>query len=284
MVNNSTNQSNLIKDQVSTMLVKPLEAASVMLASGATIFNSSAPLRIPRLDSSGTVGFVGEGEQIPDTYTVGNSEILLMPTERKSLKAITRVTNELIRMASTGVTQTLQQRLVEDVRTKLDDALLNGTGADKTITGLFNQPGTQKGVLDLSDTDSLLDALALAAASEVTPNRWMFNGADFFTLRKIKDNDGHYILQSDITADARYSLFGIPVSVSNKVPAGKGALLNTKEVAITKDVDPQITILTEKYADTDETGIRVVTRYDLGLLRPEGVIILENEAEDEAGA
>lgn len=278
MVNNSTTQSNLIKDQVSTMLVKPLEAASVMLASGATIFNSSAPLRIPRLDSSGTVGFVGEGEQIPDTYTMGQSEILLMPTERKSLKAITRVTNELVRMASAGVTQTLQQRLVEDVRTKLDDALLNGTGADNTITGLFNQPGTQKGVLDLADTDSLLDALAMAAASEVTPNRWMFNGADFFTLRKVKDNDGHYILQSDITADARYTLFGIPVTVSNKVPAGKGALLNTKEVAIVRDIDPQITILNEKYADTDETGIRVVTRYDLGLLRPEGVIILENEA------
>lgn len=278
MVNNSTTQSNLIKDQVSTMLVKPLEAASVMLASGATIFNSSAPLRIPRLDSSGTVGFVGEGEQIPDTFTTGQSEILLMPTERKSLKAITRVTNELVRMASAGVTQTLQQRLVEDVRTKLDDALLNGTGADNTITGLFNQPGTQKGVLDLADPDSLLDALAIAAASEVTPNRWMFNGADFFTLRKVKDGNGRYLIQETLQEGVQYQLHGIPVTVSNKVPAGKGALLNTKEVAIVRDIDPRITILTEKYADTDETGIRVVSRYDLGLLRPEGVIILEDEA------
>lgn len=278
MVNNSTTQSNLIKDQVSTMLVKPLEAASVMLASGATIFNSSAPLRIPRLDSSGTVGFVGEGEQIPDTYTMGQSEILLMPTERKSLKAITRVTNELVRMASTGVTQTLQQRLVEDVRTKLDDALLNGTGADNTITGLFNQPGTQKGVLDLADPDSLLTALAMAAASEVTPNRWIFNGSDFFQLRAVKDNNGRYLIQETLQEGVQYQLFGIPVTVSNKVPAGKGALLNTKEVAIVRDIDPQITILNEKYADTDETGIRVVTRYDLGLLRPEGVIILEAPA------
>lgn len=276
MVNNSTTQSNLIKDQVSTMLVKPLEAASVMLASGATIFNSSAPLRIPRLDSSGTVGFVGEGEQIPDTYTMGRSEILLMPTERKSLKAITRVTNELVRMASAGVTQTLQQRLVEDVRTKLDDALLNGTGADNTITGLFNQPETQKGVLDLADPDSLLTALAMAAASEVTPNRWIFNGSDFFQLRAVKDNNGRYLIQETLQEGVQYQLFGIPVTVSNKVPAGKGALLNMKEVAIIKDVDPQITILTEKYADTDETGIRVVSRWDLGLLRPEGVIILED--------
>lgn len=276
MVNNTTSQNVLIKDQVQSMLVKPLEAASVMLASGATIFNSSAPLRIPRLDSSGTVGFVGEGEQIPDTYTAGFSEIPLMPTERKSLKVITRVTNELVRQASTGVTQTLQQRLVEDVRTKLDDALINGDGAGNTITGLFNQPGTQKGVLDLSDPDSLLDALALATAEEVTPNRWFLNGSDFYTLRKKKDGNGRYLIQETLQEGVNYTLFGIPVTVSNKIPTGKGALANTREIAIVRDIDPQITILTEKYADTDEIGIRVVTRYDMGLIRPEGVVILES--------
>lgn len=276
MVNNTTSQNVLIKDQVQSMLVKPLEAASVMLSSGATIFNSSAPLRIPRLDSSGTVGFVGEGEQIPDDYTAGFSEIPLMPTERKSLKVITRVTNELVRQASVGVTQTLQQRLVEDVRTKLDDALINGDGVDNTITGLFNQAGTQKGVLDLSDPDSLLDALALATAEEVTPNRWFLNGSDFYTLRAVKDNNGRYLIQETLQEGVQYQLFGIPVTVSNKIPKGKGALANTREIAIVRDIDPQITILTEKYADTDEIGIRVVTRYDMGLIRPEGVIILES--------
>lgn len=276
MVNNTTTQNVLIKDQVQSMLVKPLEAASVMLASGATIFNSSAPMRISRLDSSGTVGFVGEGEKIPDSYTAGFSELALMPTERKSLKVITRVTNELVRQASVGVTQTLQQRLVEDVRTKLDDALLNGDGKTNTITGLFKQAGTQKGVLDLSNPDSLLDALALATAKEVTPNRWFLNGGDFYTLRKVKDGNKRYLIQETLQEGVNYTLFGIPVTVSNKVPKGKGALVNTQEIAIVRDIDPQITILTEKYADTDEIGIRVVTRYDMGLIRPEGVIILES--------
>lgn len=276
MVNTTAGHPSLIKDQVANMLVKPLESASVVLGSGAQIFNSSAPLRIPRLDSSGTVGFVGEGEPIPDDYTAGFSELSLMPTERKSLKVITRVTNELVRQAAVGVTQTLQQRLVEDVRTKLDDALISGTGADNTITGLFNQPGTQKGVLDLSDPDSLLDALALATAEEVTPNRWFLNGGDFYTLRKVKDGNGRYLIQETLQEGVNYTLFGIPVTVSNKIPKGKGALANTQEIAIVRDIDPQITILTEKYADTDETGIRVVTRYDMGLIRPEGVVILES--------
>lgn len=281
MVNTTSTHPSLIKDQVANMLVKPLESASVVLGSGATIFNSSAPLRIPRLDSSGTVGFVGEGEQIPDTYTAGFSEIALMPTDRKSLKSITRVTNELVRMASSGVTTILQQRLVEDVRTELDEALLNGDGKEDTITGIFQQAGTQSATYDLADPDTLLDALALATGEEVTPNRWFINAGDFYTLRKVKDQNGRYILQEDITADTRYALFGIPVTVSNRVPKGKAALLDMKQVAIVRDIDPQITILTEKYADTDETGIRVVTRYDLGLLNPKGVIILE---QDTAGA
>lgn len=275
MVNTTAGHPSLIKDQVANMLVKPLESASVVLGAGAQIFNSSAPLRIPRLDSSGTVGFVGEGEQIPDDYTAGFSEIALMPTDRKSLKSITRVTNELIRMASSGVTTILQQRLVEDVRTELDEALLNGDGKNHTITGIFQQAGTQSATYDLADPDTLLDALALATGEEVTPNRWYINAGDFYTLRKVKDGNGRYILQEDITADTRYALFGIPVTVSNRVPKGKAALLDMNQVAIVRDIDPQITILTEKYADTDETGIRVVTRYDLGLLNPKGVIILE---------
>jgi hypothetical protein len=32
--------------------------------------------------------------------------------------------------------------------------------------------------------------------------------------------------------------------------------------------------LSERYADYDQIGIRVVTRYDLGLLHPEAVIVL----------
>lgn len=275
MVNNTTSQNSLIKDQVQNMLVKPLQAASVMLGSGAKIFDSAAPVKIPRLDSSGTVGFVGEGEEIPDTYTASFSEISLMPSDRKSIKAITRVTNELVRQSTTGVVSTLQTRLVEDVRHELDNALLNGTGADKTITGLFNQPGTQTIPFDLTDPDTFLDAMALATAAEVNPTHWMLNAEDFFTLRKVKDNNGRYLIQETLQEGVRYTLFGVPVIVSNKITQGKGALLDMKEVAIVRDINPQITILTERYATTDETGIRVVTRFDMGLIRPSGVIILD---------
>ena len=86
-----------------------------------------------------------------------------------------------------GLDATLKQRLVTDVSNALDDALLTGAGTANTITGIINQAGVQTGALDVADADSLLDAIALASAAEVTPNRWFINGEDFIALRKLKD-------------------------------------------------------------------------------------------------
>lgn len=278
MAFDSNNSQSLIEEQVSTMLVEPLEAASVVLAAGPTIFNSSEPLRIPTLDHKFDPAWVGENELIPtEADGIEFGEIMLMPTDRKSIKTIVRVSNELIRMAKQGVSSLLQQRLVKDVRTKLDDALLAGDGVDNTITGLLNQPYDTV-PFSLTDTDVFLDALALLASREVTPNRFIMNGVDFFELRKIKDNNGRRLLQADEAGEATYRLHGVPVSVSNKIPSGKAVLLNMNDVAVVRDIDPQITILNERYADYDQTGIRVKTRYDMGLIRQESGLILDTEA------
>lgn len=274
MAQSTVNAKTVIQDQVSTMLVEPLEAASVVLAARPTIFDSSEPLRIPTLEAGVDPEWTAENALIAeDEATFG--EIALMPSDRKSIKVITRVSNELIRAAKIGVSTVLEQRLVKDVQSKLDTALLVGDGVDKSVTGIFNQAGTTSvnGALDAPDT--FLDALAAAASNEVSPTRFFINGGDFFKLRKIKDADGRYLIQDSLAENVKYQLFGIPVSVSNKVPAGKAALVDMAQVAVVRDIDPQVTVLTERYAEFDQVGIRVVTRYDLGLLHPEGVTIIQ---------
>jgi HK97 family phage major capsid protein len=59
----------------------------------------------------------------------------------------------------------------------------------------------QTGALDVTDGDSQLDAIALASAAEVAPNRWFINGQDFIALRKLKDLQDRYLLESDVTKD-----------------------------------------------------------------------------------
>lgn len=274
-INNSSNANSLIQEQVASMLVEPLEAESVVLSSGVTVFDSSEPLRIPRLVDGFTPNFVAEGAEIPVSDPAEFSEIALMPSERKGLKSITVVTNELIREAVFGVQNVLQQRIVKDVSNALDTALLVGDGADNTITGIINQPGVTQGTFDPSDPDSFLEALALASSLEVKPTRWIVNGQDFFGLRKVKDADGRYLIQETLAEDVKFSLFGVPVTVTNKLPQGTAVLANMAEVAVVRDIDPTVTILNERYAEYDSVGIRVTTRYDEGLLHPEGVIVLK---------
>ena len=266
----------LLADQVSSLLVQPLEAASVVLSSGPRIFDTAGVLRIPKLVSGADVGFVAEGGEIPDTADVDFDELTLMPTERRSLKTILRFTNELVRQSVLGIDAVLKARLVKDVSDALDDALLKGDGADYSITGLINQADVTTGTLDVADADSLLDAIGTLNALEVTPNRWLINGADFVALRKLKEATGSskYLLESDVTRDATYRLFGIPVTITNKLPEGTAVLADFNQVAVARDVAPSVTVLTERYAEFDEIGLRVVTRYDVGLLHPEAVAVL----------
>ncbi|WP_218220234.1 phage major capsid protein [Nesterenkonia sp. Act20] len=278
MALNTTDTPELLQEQVSSLLIQPLETASIVLAAGPRIFDTASPLRIPKLVGSGTPAWVGESEQIPDDYTAEFDEVRLMPEGRKSVKVITRYSNELARQSVVGLDAVLRSRLVNDVSSMIDDAFLNGDGLNDSVTGIFNQPGTQSAPLDLASADTFLDALAVTTAAEVTPNRWFLNAQDFITVRKLKDQNGRYLLESDLTRDATYRLFNIPVTVSNKVPAGKAVLADISQVAVARDTNPQIKILDQRYAEFDQQAIRVTARFDLGLLHPEGVVILDSTA------
>lgn len=273
MVESTTNNPELLQEQVSSLLIEPLESESVVLAAGPRIFDTASPLRIPKLVGSGEANWTGEGELITE-HDVDFDEVRLMPSDRKSVKTLIRFSNELLRQSVIGLDQVLKTRLVADVARKIDDAFLTGDGADGSVTGIVNQTGVQTGVLDATEPDSLLDALALASAAEVQPNRWILSGTDFYAIRKIKDNSGNYILESDITSGTTHRLFGVPVTVTNKLPAGTAILANMAEVAVARDTNPTVKLLDQRYAEYDEQAIRVTARYDLGLLRPEGVIVL----------
>lgn len=62
----TTANPELIQTQVASLLMQPLEAASVELASGVRIFDTNGPLRIPKLTAGASVGLVAESAQIPE--------------------------------------------------------------------------------------------------------------------------------------------------------------------------------------------------------------------------
>ncbi len=275
----TTALTELTTEQVSSMLVQPLEAASVVLRAGPRIFDTSEPLRIPKLTGSDAPDWIGEGVQITEADLTFD-EITLLPTTLKSVKVISRYTNELARQSVVGIDSTIRARLVRDVADKLDTAFLTGDGASDTVTGLAEQSGISTGDLDVTDIDSLHDAVATFFADEIDPlgGTWFFSPADFVAIRKIKDLSDRYILEPDVTRQSGYRLLGMPVVVTNKLTADTALLVAMDYVAVARDLAPSVKILDQLYADYDMVGIRVVTRYDLGLLHPEAVVLLTTPA------
>ena len=265
--------STLQQTQIQQLLVQPLESESVFLASGPKVIDTNGPIRIPRIASGLTVGFVAEGGTIPES-SVGLDEVSMLPSTLKSLKVISRVTSEVLRSSAQALDAILKQRLVTDTAKALDVALFTGTGSSNTIRGLLNQSGVATGTLDADEPDSLLDGIGVARANEVKPNRWFLSPADYLSIRKVKDADGRYILQPDLTQAGQEVLFGVPVTVTAQIPTGKAVLADMNMVAIARDMSPSVTVDSSRYFDTDEVALRVVARYDLALLQPKAVTVL----------
>lgn len=291
MALSTTTAAELTQEQVQKVLIKPLEDQAIFLNSGARVFDSNgSPVRIPKLGGATKPTFVGENELIPEVDT-DFEEVQLLPSTMKSVKVITRFSNELARQSVVSLDAAMRDRLVKDVADTLDYQLLSDGGDGVTTPkGLFAYEGTQK--LDVKGKltlDHLLTAWGMALAADVNMSslKWVITPEDFVALRGIKDSTGQYIVNADPTADAVFRLFGAPVTVSKRVPnkttgsgekkttTGRAALVDFSQIAVARDMTPTVTALQERYADYDQVGLRVITRYDAAPLNPEAIVALE---------
>lgn len=267
---------SLLQDQVASLLVQPLEAASIVLSNGVQTFQTNSELRVPRLTSGATVGFVAEGANIPESG-VAFDEIRMLPSTLQSIKVITTVTNELVRQSVVGIDAALKTRLVTDVANGIDTALLSGTGAANTVKGILNFAGNTTGVFDNADPDTLMDGLAAAYSDNVQPTRIFVSVADWAVMSKLKESTGskRYLFEANVHDGPTYSFAGVPVVVSPKIPVGKVLIADMSKIAVAVDVAPSVTIDSSgPYFINDTTGFRVIARYDIAALHDEAVVVL----------
>lgn len=281
----TNNAAELTREQVQTMLVEPLEQQSVFLSAGPRVFDTDgSAVRIPKAPESKAdeLQWVGENELIPEVDHEFD-ELKLLPDTMDSVKTITRFSNELARQSVVNLEGAIRSRLVADVAAKVDTHLLSDQGDGvETPRGLFAYEGVQE--LDVTgalDTDALLDAYGLALGANVDPAALtlFIRPDDYMAIRKLKDNDGRYLLQPDVsTGRIMVPMLGAAARVSSRVPAGRAALVDMSQVAVARDVAPSVKLLTERYADYDQQALRVVTRLDAGPMNPEAVIAITHGA------
>ncbi len=276
--------SELTATQVLKVLVEPLAAQSLFLAAGPRVFDTAGPLRIPKMATATDPSWRGESELITEVNP-DFDEVSLLPSTMKSVKVLTRYSNELARQAVVSLDAALRDRLVTDVAAKLDSQFFSASG-DGTTTpkGLFAYSGIQTLAVGGAITlDALLDAWGLALAGNVNMAslKWVMKPRAFVKLRKLKDTANRYQMTPDPTQDGVFRLFGAPVIVTSRVPDTTGgtptarvALVDFSQIAVARDLAPSVKILDQTFGDYDQRAIRVVARYDAAPLNPQVIVAL----------
>jgi len=271
--------TELTTEQVQSILVEPLEQASLFLASGPRIFDTPGrQVRVPKQAAPTSPAWLGEGETISEVDPEFG-EVILLPDSMKSVKVLVKFSNELARQSVVSLDAALRSRLVTDVAATLDAAFYGSTVTDGTEPlGLVNYADRQSvtAVGDIT-VDALHDAEGLALGAHVNPAalRWTMAPALFVAIRKLKDAQDRYLVQPDVTAANGYTLLGHPVDLTSYVGAGTIALHDPSQIAVARDMAPTVKVLDQTFGDSDQMALRVVARYDAKPLNGEAVVTLE---------
>lgn len=184
---------------------------------------------------------------------------------------------------SFSVVSFIIDQMAEEIAIFLEGELLKGTGSN-AAQGAIN---TTNGITAASATAVTADELITLQASVKQAFQanacWTMNTATFTAIKKLKDNDGRYLLQNDVTAEFPYRLLGKPVYISDNMPvmaAGAKAILygDYSGLSVNLRENIQINVLREKYETMHAIGVCAWFEFDSKVTDAQKLAVLTMKA------
>lgn len=225
---------------------------------------SAESLGVPTLDTD-VEDFSWTSELLTGAQTdvaVGKRELRPHPMAKR-----VKVSKTLVRASAISIDQLVRERLAYKAGVTMENAYLNGDGAQKPL-GIFTAsadgvPVSQDVSTDNSATgitaDGLINAKHAMKAAYWRTARWCFHRDAVKQIRKIKDGDGNYIWGMGLAGQPD-TLLNLPIDVSEYVPntftSGLyvGALCNWQFYWIADALDMTVQFLDQLYAETNQNG------------------------------
>lgn len=173
--------------------------------------------------------------------------------------ALSKIPKSLINNSQFDIVSFVVNKMAEKVAAWIEKELLNGTsskvaglsGVTKKVTAASATAVTADELIDLQE--SIPDAYQGSAV-------FVMNRATRAAIRKLKDSDGDFLLNRDLSSQWNYTLLGKPVYCSDNMPtmaAGKTAIYygDLSGLAVKVSENPEIQILLERYAAEHAVGV-----------------------------
>lgn len=225
----------------------------------ATRYNAKGTLSIPYYDeSAGTIEVAYADEFVELTSSAGNfKSIDLTGFLAASMCLLSR---SLINNSQIDVLSYVVNKMAEKVALWIEKELLIGTSTKIKGFSESKQIVTAASKTALT-VDELIDLQETIPDIFQSGSIWIMNKATRTFIRKLKDKDGNYLLNRDVSAKWGYTLLGKDVYISDNMPKiGEGSKSiiyygDMSGLAVKVSEDIGLEVLREKYATQHAIGV-----------------------------
>jgi len=224
----------------------------------ATRYNVGGTLNIPYYDEttqSITMAYATEFVDLEST----SGKFMSIELKGFLAGALSKVSKSLINNSQFDIVNFVISAMAEWIAKWIEKELLNGTTNKVAGLSTVTQTVTAASATAIT-TDELIDLQETVPDTYQGGAIWIMNKTTRTALRKIKDNDGNYILNKDATSRWGYTLFGKDVYTSdNMAEIAVGATTiyygDMSGLAVKLSEQVSIEVLREKFATQHAVGV-----------------------------
>lgn len=199
--------------------------------------------------------------------------------------ALSKVSLSLVNNTEFDLANYVIVKVAESIAEFLEKELLIGT-ANK-MTGLSSSENVVTAAEAATLTaDDLIDLEGKVIQRFRGSGVFIMNPKTKNMLNKMKDLDGNYLLQRDLTKGFGYTILGHQVYESDQMPeatAGNKAIIfgDISGLYVKVAPNPQLQVLREKYADEHALGVVAWIETDSKIVEPQKIAVLQMAAASE---
>lgn len=187
--------------------------------------------------------------------------------------ALSKVSVSLINNAQFDIVNYVVNKVAESIALFLEKEIINGAGST-AMTGVLTDT-LVKAVDTVADTPTADEFIATQVA---VPQQyqagamWLVSNATLLAMRQMKDENGRYFLQNDLSNGFGYTFLGKPVMVSDQMVDTNVVYGDFSGYFINIHENASIKVLNEKYADEHAVGVVAWLEVD-GKVMEEGKLV-----------
>lgn len=223
-----------------------------------TKYNVKGTLQIPYYDTSSSKLTVAYQDEFT-ALSSSNGKFASISLTGFLAGALSKISLSLVNNAQFDIVNFVVNEMSDAIKRFIEHELLIGTSEKvEGLSTLKNKVETASGTAITADEvidlhDAIKDTYQNGAI-------WIMSSKTRTALRKLKDAEGRYLLNDDISSPFGTTLLGKPVYCSDNMPeigAGNTAIYygNMKGLATKFNEEINVQVLREKYADEHAVGV-----------------------------